>query len=92
MLFEPARRHLRSDPDDNPYVTARSFTYRAAWTAPLFRALSFVIRVMCVDTEEELHEASAELFGDAAGRAGAGQAIGADTARTSGARSAAGRR
>lgn len=61
VLFEPARRHLRSDPDDNPYVTAKSFTYRAAWTAPLFRALSFVIRVMCVDTEVELHEASAEL-------------------------------
>jgi iron(III) transport system substrate-binding protein len=60
-LFDPSRRHLRSDPDDNPYVTAKSFTYRAAWTAPLFRALSFVIRVMCVDTEEELHEASAEL-------------------------------
>ncbi|HYQ17898.1 MAG TPA: ABC transporter substrate-binding protein, partial [Polyangiaceae bacterium] len=60
-LFEPSRRALRSDPDDNPYLNARSFTYRAAWTAPLFRALSFVIRVMCVDTEEELHEASAEL-------------------------------
>jgi ABC-type Fe3+ transport system substrate-binding protein len=61
VLFEPSRRHLRSDPDDNPYETARSFTYHAAWTGPLFRALSFVIRVMCVDTEEELQEASTEL-------------------------------
>jgi iron(III) transport system substrate-binding protein len=60
-LFAPERRALLSDPDDNPYVAARTFTYHAGWTAPLFRALSFVIRVMCVDTEEELHEASAAL-------------------------------
>jgi iron(III) transport system substrate-binding protein len=60
-LFAPELRPLLSDPDDNPYVVARAFTYHPAWTAPLFRALSFVIRVMCVDTEEELHEASAQL-------------------------------
>ncbi len=60
-MFAPERRAFLSDPDDNPYLVARAFTYHAGWTAPLFRALSFVIRVMCVDTEEELHEASAEL-------------------------------
>lgn len=60
-LYEPQHRDLRSDPKDNPYESARSFTYHAAWTAPLFRALSFVIRVMCVDTEVELHEAAAAL-------------------------------
>jgi len=60
-LYAPERRALRSDPDDNPYEAARTFTYHAAWTGPLFRALSFVIRVMCVDTEVELHEASAAL-------------------------------
>jgi len=61
LMFEPERRSMLSDPDDNPYVAARSFTYHAAWTGPLFRALSFVIRVMCVDTEVELHEAAAAL-------------------------------
>jgi len=61
LMFEPERRSKLSDPDDNPYVAARSFTYHAAWTGPLFRALSFVIRVMCVDTEVELHEATAAL-------------------------------
>jgi hypothetical protein len=61
-MFEPARRPFLSDPDENPYVAARAFTYRAAWTAPLFRALSFVIRLMCVDTEDELHDASAALI------------------------------
>lgn len=61
LMFEPERRSWLSDPDDNPYVAARSFTYHAAWTGSLFRALSFVIRVMCVDTEVELHEAAAAL-------------------------------
>jgi iron(III) transport system substrate-binding protein len=61
VMFTPDKRALRSDPDDNPYVAARSFTYHPAWTGSLFRALSFAIRVMCVDTEEELHEASAAL-------------------------------
>ncbi|RYZ07725.1 MAG: extracellular solute-binding protein [Myxococcales bacterium] len=61
VMFEPARRPFLSDPDENPYLAAHAFTYRAAWTAPLFRALSFVIRLMCVDTEEELHDASAAL-------------------------------
>jgi ABC-type Fe3+ transport system substrate-binding protein len=60
-LYAPEHRNLRSDPNDDPYESARSFTYHAAWTAPLFRALSFVIRVMCVDTEVELHEAAAAL-------------------------------
>ncbi len=60
-LYAPERRALRSDPDDNPYESAQRFTYHAAWTAPLFRALSFVIRVMCVDTETELHEAAEAL-------------------------------
>jgi ABC-type Fe3+ transport system substrate-binding protein len=60
-MFEPEQRARLSDPDANPYEAARSFTYHAAWTAPLFRALTFVIRVMCVDTEEELHEATEAL-------------------------------
>jgi len=61
LMFEPERRSWLSDPNDNPYVAARSFTYHAAWTGSLFRALSFVIRVMGVDTEEELHAAAAAL-------------------------------
>jgi len=61
VMFTPDKRTLRSDPDDDPYLAARSFTYHAAWTGPLFRAISFVIRVMCVDTEVELHEAVAAL-------------------------------
>jgi len=61
VMFAPERRALLSDPDESPYRTAQGFTYHAAWTGPLFRALSFVIRLMCVDTEEELHAAAAAL-------------------------------
>jgi iron(III) transport system substrate-binding protein len=60
-LYRPEHLRLRSDPADNPYETARTFTYHASWTGPLFRALSFVIRVMCVDTELELHQAAEAL-------------------------------
>ncbi|HSC88370.1 MAG TPA: extracellular solute-binding protein, partial [Polyangiaceae bacterium] len=56
-LYEPEYAPLRSDPQDNPYREALGFAYHAAWTAPLFRAISFSIRVMCVDAENELHEA-----------------------------------
>ncbi len=61
-MYAPERAKWRSDPDDNPYLSATRFTYRAAWTGPLFRALSFVIRVSCVDAEEELHEAARALL------------------------------
>lgn len=60
-LFDPVHRVRRSDPEDNPYVAARGFTYHAAWTGPLFRGLAFVVKVMCVDTEDDLHEAAAAL-------------------------------
>jgi len=60
-LYAEELAPLRSDPGENPYRTAGAFTYHASWTGPLFRALAFVVRVMCVDTEEELHEAWREL-------------------------------
>jgi iron(III) transport system substrate-binding protein len=60
-LYRPELEPLRSDPNDNPYRTAHEFSYRASWTGPLFRALSFVIRVTCVDSELELHEAARAL-------------------------------
>lgn len=47
----------RSDPGIDPYVEARHFTYREAWTGPLFRVISFAIRVMSIDTHKEQTEA-----------------------------------
>ena len=56
-LYAPAYAALRSDPEERPYEQARSFTYRPAWTGPLFRVLAFLIRVMCVDAEDDLKAA-----------------------------------
>jgi ABC-type glycerol-3-phosphate transport system substrate-binding protein len=56
-LYAPAYAPLRSDPEERPYEQARSFTYRPAWTGPLFRVLAFLVRVMCVDTEDDLKAA-----------------------------------
>ncbi|MGC4073259.1 MAG: extracellular solute-binding protein [Nibricoccus sp.] len=50
-------RALRSDPDDSPFATQEQLVYRTAWTGNLFREMSFVIRVMCLDTHQELASA-----------------------------------
>ena len=44
----------RSDPEVNPYAGETPLVYNAAWTGSLFREMSFVIRVMCIDTHTEL--------------------------------------
>ena len=42
-----------SDPNEKPYETANAFTYRPEWTDRHFRAIQFVVKVMCLDTHEE---------------------------------------
>ncbi len=44
----------RSDPDANPFGGKSQLIYHDAWTGPLFREMSFIIRVMCQDTHAEL--------------------------------------
>lgn len=56
-LYAPAYDAYRADPETNPYAPTRDFVYHAAWTAPVFRAIAFVVRVMCVDPAPELQEA-----------------------------------
>lgn len=46
-----------SDPEVNPYDTADQLIYRPEWTAGLFREMSFIIRVIALDTHEELTRA-----------------------------------
>ena len=58
---QPVRKELyaaqfaeyRSDPEVDPYREAASFIYHPSWTASLFKALSFVIRIMCLDSHDE---------------------------------------
>jgi ABC-type Fe3+ transport system substrate-binding protein len=54
---QPEFRQWCSDPADNPYGTSEQLIYRPAWTASLFREMSFIIRVMCMDTHKELTDA-----------------------------------
>lgn len=52
-------KHLQrsSDPEVNPYMDAGDFVYRPEWTGPLFRSMSFIIRVMSLDTHDEQRRA-----------------------------------
>jgi iron(III) transport system substrate-binding protein len=54
---DEALKALRTDPGDQPFATAEQLVYRTAWTGNLFREMSFVIRVMCLDTHQELSSA-----------------------------------
>ncbi|MEO6847836.1 MAG: extracellular solute-binding protein [Chthoniobacterales bacterium] len=56
-LYLPEFTQYRSDPDVDPYAEAKLFTYHEGWTGPIFRAMTFVIRVMCLDTNDELQNA-----------------------------------
>jgi iron(III) transport system substrate-binding protein len=47
-------RPLRADPDVNPYASTSPLVYNAAWTGGIFREMSFVIRIICIDTHTEL--------------------------------------
>lgn len=48
---------LRSDPEEKPYAPQERLIYQREWTGRLFREMSFVIRVMCLDTQPELKKA-----------------------------------
>ena len=61
-LYRPEYDALRSDPGEHPLEQARSFEYHPSWTAPLLRAMAFLLRSMCVDTQNELAEAYRALI------------------------------
>jgi iron(III) transport system substrate-binding protein len=56
-LYAPKYNPYRTDLTTQPYEHAHDFVYRPEWTASLFRAIAFVIRVMCVDPAPELQDA-----------------------------------
>ena len=56
-LYAPEFAAYRSDPEVQPYEEANLFTYHPKWTAPLFRVMSFIIRVACLDLHKEQTEA-----------------------------------
>lgn len=56
-LYAPEYTPYRSDPDVNPYQQAEAFEYHPEWTGRLFTAISFTVRVMCLDPHQELKAA-----------------------------------
>jgi len=50
------------DRDAQPYVAAEQFTYDGSLTGHLFTPLRTIVRVMCIDSDEELKEAWAALI------------------------------
>ncbi|MDB6154251.1 MAG: iron transporter substrate-binding protein [Chthoniobacteraceae bacterium] len=56
-LYANDFKKFRSDPDINPYESARTFVYNGKWTGTLFRSIAFSVRVMCIDSHDELVEA-----------------------------------
>jgi iron(III) transport system substrate-binding protein len=44
----------RSDPDAEPFADEDALIYQPAWTAGVFREMAFIMRVMCLDTHDEL--------------------------------------
>lgn len=62
-LYAPEFTSFRSDPTVNPYEEARNFVYHPEWTASLFRTLSFIVRVMSLDSHDEQTAAWQALIG-----------------------------
>ena len=56
-FYTDANRLYMTEPDAQPYAQAGHFVYRPDWTAPLYGAIRFLIRVMCVETHPEQREA-----------------------------------
>jgi iron(III) transport system substrate-binding protein len=59
--YQESRTPMMSDAEERPFEKAKLFHYEAEWTGPVFNAVRFLIRVMCVDAHSELREAWAEL-------------------------------
>lgn len=61
-LYEGETLEAMVDKDAQPYEAAREFTYDGALTGHLFTPLRTIVRVMCIDSGEELKEAWAALI------------------------------
>jgi len=49
-----AWKEFRTDPSDNPFGSKDQLIYHEKWTGGLFREMSFIIRVMALDSHSEL--------------------------------------
>ncbi len=52
----------RSDPEAAPFDDEEHLVYQPEWTGGLFREMAFVIRILCLDTHDELTAAWREII------------------------------
>lgn len=56
-LYTDEFSEFRSNPELNYYTAAEGLIYRPNWTAPLFKQMRFIIKVIFIDVHGELREA-----------------------------------
>ena len=56
-LYTQPTKKYHSDPEVLPFSETTGFEYVAEWTGSHFNPLRFIVRVMCIDTHEELQDA-----------------------------------
>jgi ABC-type Fe3+ transport system substrate-binding protein len=61
-LFTPEHLAHGSDPDENPFILAQSFSFQPAWTSPYFDLIRATIKAVVLDPREELQEAWAAII------------------------------
>jgi len=61
-LYEGETLAMMVDQDAQPYLAAEAFTYDGSLTGRLFNPLRTIVRVMCIDADEELKEAWGALI------------------------------
>ena len=60
-FYTPENIPLMSDAGEKPYEKAQEFVYHPQWTADMFNAIRFLIRVSCIDVHDEQRNAWAAL-------------------------------
>jgi len=61
-LFTPEHLAHSSDPSENPFVLAQSFSYQPTWTGPYFDLIRSTIKAVVLDPREELQDAWAAII------------------------------
>jgi ABC-type glycerol-3-phosphate transport system substrate-binding protein len=56
-MYVPEKLAYFADPDVMPYQHASDFAYEPKWTADSLDAIRVAVRVMCIDTQDELRQA-----------------------------------
>jgi spermidine/putrescine-binding protein len=61
-LYTPENIARMSDGKEAPFDKAKAFTYHPERTGAAFNAIRFLVRVICVDSHNELHEAWKQII------------------------------